>query len=52
MKKMRTANGALALFGLNEIVLRVFSMSGFESLFFIFNSEEEALNSVGDQLKG
>ncbi|MBP1932275.1 STAS domain-containing protein [Ammoniphilus resinae] len=43
VKKTRAAGGKIALFGLNENVNEVFKISGFSTIFPIFQTEEEAL---------
>lgn len=47
-KKMRSAGGKLALFGLGETVREVFEISGFHTIFAIFGSEDDALAFVGN----
>jgi anti-sigma B factor antagonist len=44
-KKLGGAGGKLAFCGLNPSVGEVFRVSGFNSIFPVFDSEEEALNS-------
>lgn len=46
LKKARTKNGRLVLFGLNEAVLEVFNISGFAKLFEINQDEKEALSPI------
>lgn len=45
-KQMKLTEGALALFGLSENILQVFAISGFQSLFAIFETEEEAIHHL------
>jgi len=42
-KKLRAANGFLALFSINEDVLEIIQMAGFESILHICQTEKEAL---------
>jgi anti-sigma B factor antagonist len=42
-KKLKSSNGGFALVGLRGVVKEVFEVSGFYSIFKIFESEEEAL---------
>jgi len=50
VKKMRDTGGAMALSGLQADVMHVFRISGFDILFEIVETEEEALVSVKQQL--
>jgi anti-anti-sigma factor len=45
-KKLKTTNGALRTFGLNETVREVFDISGFSTILTVFPSEAEALNGL------
>lgn len=42
-KKLKTANGKIGLFGLNETVQEVFEISGFVSILRVFATLEQAL---------
>ena len=46
-KKTRSADGRLALFGLGDTVREVFEISGFLTIFAVFDSEDGALAFVG-----
>jgi anti-sigma B factor antagonist len=46
VKKTRAAGGKIALFGLQDNVHEVFQISGFTSIFSIFQTEEEALQYI------
>jgi len=45
-KLLQQKNGTFALALMNEQILEVFSISGFEKLFTIYSSEEEALKNM------
>ncbi|MFA6597417.1 MAG: STAS domain-containing protein [Ignavibacteriaceae bacterium] len=45
-KLLQQKNGRLALSSMNEQILEVFSISGFNKLFSIYPSEEEALKNL------
>ena len=47
-KELRTSRGALALYGANKVVARVFEVSGFTSIIPMLNTEEEAVKKVTD----
>lgn len=42
-KKLKAVGGTLRLYGLNPTVQEVFDISGFSTIFSIFNSEAEAM---------
>ena len=46
-KQIKAASGALALAGLNGIVKEVFELSGFQKLFVVKDSVEDAISTVG-----
>lgn len=46
-KKIKAQNGILCLFGLNEEVMEIIKMAGFDKILRIFSTEKEAL-SAGD----
>jgi anti-sigma B factor antagonist len=46
LKKLTSINGKLALFGCKDSIKQIFDISGFTSLFQLFESKDEAVNSV------
>ena len=46
LKKLKSVNGKLAVFALKDHIKEVFDISGFTSMFPIFETQEEALNSI------
>ncbi len=44
-KQLKTADGELRICDLNEVVKEVFDISGFSTIFKIFENETEALDS-------
>jgi anti-sigma B factor antagonist len=51
-KKMKSANGSLALCGLQEYVREVIEIAGFMTILQILPNEEQALAAVGRALPG
>lgn len=45
-KKMRAAGGSMALFGLSANVQEIFRLSGFNKIFSIYATKEEALQAA------
>lgn len=46
-KQIRSCQGTLALFGLTGVVRQVFQLSGFFSIFQVFDSLEDAMKPAG-----
>lgn len=46
-KQIRSSQGTLALFGLTGVVRQVFQLSGFFSIFQVFDSLEDAIKAAG-----
>jgi len=46
-KKMKASGGTIALFGLSANVREIFRLSGFDKIFSIYESQEEALGQAG-----
>lgn len=46
LKKLKSVNGKLVVFALKDHIKEVFDISGFTSMFPIFETQEEALNSI------
>ena len=45
-KKMKAQGKTLALFGMNQTVFKVFKISGFTSMFQIFDDEDQAVENI------
>ncbi len=50
LKKMKEARGAMALFNVQQNNMEVLRISGFDKVFAIFDTEDEALASLKEQL--